>query len=444
MKALRLIHRLSLPLFIATMLTATCFLSGCNGGDGNQDTTVEPHKEQRGVFTVVWLRGTAYEMGFQQGELLHDEIEAAMEFIENDVLLSSMEQIARNKGILDMAYSHSYQDIIDECQGIVDALPDVDFTMDKCLVLNFGDVLVEFIMDGMPEEMLKHYQPGCTEIAASGNATVDGRLYHGRILDWEKIDYILDYPTIFVRQPVDGIPHVYIGFPANLSPYSGMNDAGISAASNEAHPFDQSCHDLTGRSHVQMLGQLLKNVHSMEEAKQFVNDTDHMTAELIMVTDGNTKEAAVFEMTAKNVGIRELSDDGLLYATNHYLAPDTREQDKEPTNDANLLRYDRLEELLTPTGKDTKFGQLDPASIITVMRDRVNPWTGIEQSIEEFDNGESLATYGALFQIVFDPEKRWFWVAAGQIPVPQQPFVGFSMDELLGRTTQGPDPAVYQ
>lgn len=67
------------------------------------------------------------------------------------------------------------------------------------------------------------------------------------------------------------------------------------------------------------------------------------------------------------------------------------------------------------------------------MRDRVNPRTGEESPAGEIDDGASLATNGALYQVVFAPESLSFWVAAGHLPVPSQPFVGFNLGEMLGR-----------
>lgn len=424
--------------FILTLLALACLATGCGS-----KKIPEGRRETRGRFTLVWLHGTPYEMGYQQGKLLHTELKAALDYINNDIVLSNMETVAKSMGILDLAYSNSYPDVLEECRGLTDATRDIGFTMDKCLVLNFGDVLMEFILDGMPT---KKYQPGCSGIIVSGGATPDGKLYHGRILDWDKIQYILDYPVIFIRKPSDGIAHAYIGFPANLSPYQGINAAGISVSSNEAHPFDQSHHDLTGRSHVQMLGQILKKTRTLEEVKTYIKNEDHMTTEIFVVADGNNKAGAIFEMTAKVVGIRELNSDGLVYVTNHFLAPEAKNADKEPTKEANLLRYDRLEQLLKPQGHaDSLYGQLDPAGVIKVMRDRINPWDGTESPLSEFDNGKSLATYGALFQIVFDPKNLFFWVAAGALPVPQQTFVGFSLGELLGLPGAKPvTPASYQ
>jgi hypothetical protein len=151
-----------------------------------------------------------------------------------------------------------------------------------------------------------------------------------------------------------------------------------------------------------------------------------------MIADGKNKIASVFEMTAKHIGERTTDANGLVYVTNHFLADETKDYDQEPTKEANLLRYDRFAQLLEPDGKDTLFGLLDPENLVRVLRDRINPYTGEESPIDEFDNGKSIATYGALYAIVFDPEKSLFWVATGKIPVPQQPFVGFSLKKLLG------------
>jgi len=38
----------------------------------------------------------------------------------------------------------------------------------------------------------------------------------------------------------------------------------------------------------------------------------------------------------------------------------------------------------------------------------------------------------AIYQAVFDTKDLLFWVAAGAIPVPEQPFQCFSLGELLG------------
>lgn len=399
--------------------------------DDNDDddnwVPVEPHKEIFGQYTVVWYSGTPYEMGYQQGTLLHDELAAGTEWL--GILTTLLPPIANLLGLTDLAYENTYPDIIDECQGLVDAAGDVGWTMDICMLLNFGDVLVEFVSDGFFK--MDEASFGCSQVAATGDATKDGNLYHARSLDWSNISYLFDYPVIHVRQPSDGIPHVYIGFPGNLSPYNGMNIHGISIGSNEAVPLDDTQHDNVGRSHVQMVGQLLKNAKSLDEVKEIITTSDHMSVEGLLVSDGPNNEAAAFEMTSTAVGIREM-DDGVVRLTNHFIASETENLDEEPAGESTTLRLDRLIQLTTQGHQDSIWGDIDPLGMVGVLRDRVNPYTEEESPSGTFDNDGSLATNGSIYMIVYDPINLWFWVASGNIPVYGEPFVGFSLGELLG------------
>ena len=255
---------------------------------------VEPKMEKVGRYTVVWMKGTPYEMGYQHGQMLHDIIAEAMIFVENDEVLSLLPEIAKGLGVLDLGAANSYPDVLEECQGLIDATADTGFNMDFCLALNFGDVLPERIPS-----------------FRSGPQPEGPGLYHARNLDWGSMDIsiIHSYPVIFVRQPTDGIPHMYMGFPLNITPYTGMNAAGLSVCSNEADPLDETQKDDTGHSHVQMLGQILKHSTSLADAQAFLEGEDHMSSETIVVADGPNQTGAVFEMTAKHMAMRPINDD---------------------------------------------------------------------------------------------------------------------------------------
>jgi hypothetical protein len=157
-----------------------------------------------------------------------------------------------------------------------------------------------------------------------------------------------------------------------------------------------------------------------------------MSLETLVVSDGKQKTAEVFELAPAQVGVRPLKDD-VVYATNHFVESNTADLDAEKPNKSTYLRWDRLTQLVTKDGAESKWGKLNPETLIAVMRDRVNPETGQPVPDDIVDNGESLATNGALYQVVFAPETLSLWVAAGKIPVPSQPFVGFNLGELLHR-----------
>jgi hypothetical protein len=272
--------------------------------------------------------------------------------------------------------------------------------------------------------------PGCDQIFATGAATRDGRLLHARMLDWYQNAFILAHPTLFVKEPDGGMAHVIVGFPANLSPYSGMNAAGLSFASNEIDPHEHRVHGLSGRSHVQMMSRLLTQAGSLDDAEAFVDGEDHISSELIGVADGNSNEAGVFEMSPEGLATRTLDDD-LLYATNHFNAPTMTALDLDPTPESSQRRFDRLSQLLPRDVAGSSYGALDGPKLTAVLRDRIDPWTLNESPLGIFDNGASLATNGALYAIVFSPSTQELWVASGAVPVPSQTFVGFSLKKLL-------------
>ncbi len=392
-------------------------------------TPIDPKREEYEHFTIVWLSGTPYQMGRQHGELLREELAAGVAWLDSMHLIDIVIPIARATGLLDMAYVNAYPDILEECQGLNETAGDIGWTTDLCMLLNFGDVLLEKIGHLIPFKSQRALFPGaCTQVSAMNAATTDGNLYHGRSLDWDEIDFLIDYPVIFVRQPTGGIPHVYIGFPGNLSPYNGMNALGVSTASNEAVPLNDSFTGDSGRSHVQMQAMILKNAATLDEARAFVMNEEHISVEGIMVSDKSG--ASAFEMTATALGVRDMSE-GVVRLTNHFVAAETEDADELPTGDSTRRRYERLIQLTEPGGDESLYGEINSEVMVRILRDRVDPDTGEEQPEDTFDNNRSIATNGAIYQIVFDPTNLWFWVAAGDIPVPLQPFVGFSLGELL-------------
>jgi hypothetical protein len=159
-----------------------------------------------------------------------------------------------------------------------------------------------------------------------------------------------------------------------------------------------------------------------------------MTLEMLGVSDRHSAE--VWEMAPKGVAVRPLDDD-VVFVTNHFVSQELGDLDEEPSPTYSTLRWQRLHQLLDRDAQDTRRGSLDPAELVRILRDRVDAETG-ETRAATFDDSRSIATDGALYAIVFDPEGLRFWVAAGKIPVPEQEFVGFSLEELLGRSSESP------
>lgn len=383
-------------------------------------TNFEPGVEVRGNVKILRLKGSPYEMGVQHATFFEEELKAGVAFIESS-MLGMLEPFASYWGFLEEGLLQSYPDVLEECRGMSDTLGDAGWTMERCLALAYGDVVIEYLNNG---------DLACSQFAAIGPAANGGEMLHGRNLDWDKLDFLLQNPVVIVRHPTGKIPHMVVGFPGMVAPYSGVNAAGVSIASNEANSRNDI--DRTGRSHVQMVSQILANATSLDDAHDFLKSQDHMSAEILFVADGEHQKAAAFEMSATHFAMRATDDKGMVWATNHFVDPVMTPYVAPLDPKASTLsRFARLKELLDPaTG--TKYGKLDLPMAASVLRDGHNPLTGEDIPAEQFDNGGTLANNGCIYSMVFAPRLRTVWLATGALPIPQNPYVGFSLYELAG------------
>ncbi len=386
---------------------------------------VSPRRVDRGIIRVIWLQGTPYEMGYQHGQMLHEEIAS----LGNEVL-GVLRLAGRGLALGQFAANRSYPDVIEECRGLTAATQDIGMTFESCMALAYGDVLQEIFGNTLPNVL---FWDGCSQWVATGEATVDGRLYHGSTLDNQDrpVDYIMNNPVVFVRQPQNGLPHVFITYPAVVWPNWGLNVAGITMGLDSLHPRSFAEMNLDGRSDVQMMAQVLRTSTTFTEARQLKESEPSARANLIMIADGKSKEADVFEIVGNHLAVRELQENGVLYVTNHAEQPEIFEHQRLPLNASTTSRFKRFAQLMEPDGVSTLYGKLDAAGMVKIGRDRTDPNTMQPSPLELFDDDASPGGNGSLRQGVYDPDKLLLWVAAGSPPVPENPFVCFSLGEML-------------
>ena len=413
-------------------------------------TPVTSHRQDQGIVKVVWLQGTPYEMGYQHGKLLRNEIA--------DLPLPTIQAanfLGKHLGLADFARKRCFSNVIEECEGLVAATKGIGMTMTASLVLAFGDVFQEYFADTLPQffndgagfSIGRSSPVACSQFVAAGAATVDGRLYHGRSLDnnGKPNPYWIKHPTVFIRQPNNGIPHMFIAVPGMVWPNSGMNASGITVGLNTAHPKDITRLATTGRSHVQMMARILSNANSYAEARTFMRSQRRMAADLILIADGMSRRAGVFELIATSMGIRELDASGVLYMANHFVSPEMQGEDRDPPSTSSLVRHERFKQLLEPGGPYSRHGKINPSVMVQILRDRINPITLQQSPSTVYDDNASIATNGVVRQVVYDSQRLLFWLATGNTPIPNNPFVGFSLGEMLNLPNAVPcQPLVFR
>lgn len=387
---------------------------------------IPPKREDFGKIKVVWLQGTPYDMGYQHGELLRDEIASL-----GREVINSLNFFGRALGLGRLSRRRSFPGVYDECRGLADATADIGMTLEGCMVLALGDVYQEYFSYLLPNVL---FYDGCAHFIASGEATVDGRFYHGWTLDNNggPLPYWADNPTILIRQPSNGIPHVFITVPGMIWPNGGFNAEGIIISNNTSHPALFEDLDLYGRSTVQLMAQVSQFARTFEDALEIMESNNRMRSNLVIISDARSERAGVFELLGFDMGLRELDGNGLLYMTNHFADPDFVGRDA--SNESSFNRFLSFEQMLEPDGIRSLYGEIDPEVVVEILRDRTNPNTLEVSPLDVKDDDASIGGNGSHRQVVFDPEGLRFWMTNSEVsqPIPESPFVCFSMRDLLG------------
>lgn len=168
-------------------------------------------------YKVLHVKGAPYEMGYQQGALLKDDIRELVRFLfdvkakelKAEVggvnLLNPKRAIA---GIAATQKKHVPERFHEELRGVADG---AGLGVQEIIVANF-----------IPE--LFH----CSGFALSGSATKDGTLYHGRILDYGCDWRLQEHAVLTVAEPEGKIPFVNVTFAGFIGSVTGMSAESIS------------------------------------------------------------------------------------------------------------------------------------------------------------------------------------------------------------------------
>lgn len=157
---------------------------------------------------VCMLQGTPYEIGFQHGRLLRDEMRRLMDSVLCAVGLAySVEKQAwfpdAMRGAFKRLRPHIPEEYLEELKGLSDGAG-VDYET-VCL----GNVF----------PALFH----CSGFALMGKATVGAKLLHGRVLDYMTEVGLQRDAVLFVVNKDGAIPFVNVGYAGFIGCVSGMN-----------------------------------------------------------------------------------------------------------------------------------------------------------------------------------------------------------------------------
>jgi isopenicillin-N N-acyltransferase like protein len=337
-------------------------------------------------YRVLHLKGTPFEMGYQHGALLRQSVRENFDTllkVKGDatlVELAGLKLKPRNviQMIMEIQRPFVPQKYTDEMDGLAAG---AGLDASEIRVANF-----------IPE--LFH----CSGFAIAGDATVDGTLYHGRVLDYAVDWGLQDHAVIIVAEPEEGIPFVNISYAGFVGSVTGMNTQHVSIGEMGGGGLG----NWEGVPMAQLMREVIEKAETLEQAIAVFEDHPRTCQYFYVIADGKSGQSVGIDATWQKVDV-------IRAGQSHPLLPHAVE------HCALLSAGDRYHELVRRVKAGN--GSFTAESAIRLM-DR------------------PVAMGSNLHNVLFEPASMRFWVAnAGtdRTPAAEQPYYAFQLSDLLTR-----------
>jgi hypothetical protein len=162
---------------------------------------------------------------------------------------------------------------------------------------------------------------GCSAlIVEPARSEVDGPLF-GRNLDYPTHGFLHRYTLVTVYHPKGKHAFASVGFPGMVGVLSGMNDAGLAAATLEVYRSKDKSPwlDMKGVPYTLSYRRVLEECATLAEAEKLLRSLKRTTMNNLAACD--RRGGAVFELTSRSLVVRNPIND-LCACTNHFRTPD--------------------------------------------------------------------------------------------------------------------------
>jgi hypothetical protein len=285
--------------------------------------------EQRDGLTILHVNGSHYQMGYQHGSLLREQVQenirAFLSFANQSISYSTL------LGWWTQESPYVPQEYKDEMQGIADGAG-----------ITYEEIMVAITA-------IEYADHGCYGIAAWGNATTDGTLYHSRSFDLPSTikdpvtgKHPYENSILVVRHPDDGLASLAPSIAGSFHTGGGFNEGGVALGIQICWSKDQT---FLGNPYQFRVQAVLDHAATAQEAIGILN-TNRTHGFNFVVSQTSPAEGFALEQTANHtyVGTYNASAESLppFYQLDHIV---------RRTNvflDPTIARTQRL--LYDPTG----------------------------------------------------------------------------------------------
>ena len=329
---------------------------------------------------VLILKGTPEEMGHQHGILMKDEIHRLVE------------QILFGVGVGTSFEKGTW--VFGEIEGAQKRLnPFMD-------VRYYQEMDALAVAAELPKEevRLANFFPEmfhCSGFAVFGKATKDGKLYHGRVLDYMRGMGLEQSAAVMVFQPDKGNAWVNVGYAGFIGSVTAMNEKHI--AVGEMGGRGEGNWD--GKPMAELIREVMEKANTLDEAVEIMRKGPRTCEYYYVISDSKNNSAVGIAATPDKFQVIKPGE-------SHELLPN-------PSKDTVLMSAgDRYEELARRV--KANYGKFDAASARDLMT-------------------RPVCMTSNLHSALFEPETLDFWVANAdsKSPAAQCRYTHYNLAELL-------------
>ncbi len=388
---------------------------------------------RRGIH-VLYLEGDRFEMGYQHGRLMRDEIAVgalpgAAAALGNTILselgrplVASIASKLLYRTITDKMFENG---IKNQPSNAGDPLLD-GYGLSEGSGLSFKTIVHAALGPESLTVLLGNNLNGhtfsnggvspneCSSFVVWGNATSNGDLLIGRNTDYPLNGSYDRFPTVLYFNPTDGTQKYMAVTSAGLhnAGVVGMNESGVWLDVHTIPTLDVSPEGMP----VFMIAQeVLRNAKNLDDALRIFKTHHPAAGWAYLVVSTGEKRAATVELTHSQTGVR-MEDGDTLIQTNHLLTPEmqARYAAVNPATDGDTrARYRRVQSLL-----DSQRGKLDERGVAAILGDKFD----IDKNEPAWLNG-SIAVHTTMTSAIVHPALSKIYVANGTAPVSQNEYI---------------------
>jgi Acyl-coenzyme A:6-aminopenicillanic acid acyl-transferase len=227
---------------------------------------------------VLFLTGTPEEMGRQQGTLVRKEVHNLVDRILYGVGVGSS-----------LAKGRWFFGEIEEAQSRLVKFMDPRYLREM-------DALADAAGRTREEARLANYFPElfhCSGFAVLGSATKDGRIYHGRVLDYLKGVGLEQNACVMVIQPDEGNAWINVGYCGFVGSVTCMNEKGVSIGEMGGRGEGQ----WDGKPMAQLLRECMEKADTLDEAVAIMRRGPRTCEYYYVIADAKAKRAVGIKAT---------------------------------------------------------------------------------------------------------------------------------------------------